>query len=475
MDEIERQQYEAKSSQLRAELKHFEADWANRNGGKKPGRQDIKQNPSIASKYKRYNQIRDILAGKIPPSQSRKRENDEGLAQTPSKRSKPAQTPSNVRTFNVEEGAFDTPSARTLFSPALPTSIGPTPQKNGRILGMFDLLEENDENAPPQDDPVGEGGKIHATPSKKPSSETEDFKLGRTPMSSSKRNMLNTFMTPSRRKEDNPLGARTPNSVAKLQLSTPAFLRRAPMPTVDETGHYVSPAPLRLPRKPLGRSLSSVVASLRKLEEETLDDDLEALQEIENETSSSGTMKQAKSAPKAQAEILKPDSQAQQLLGGFDDEGLYDSPTEEGKGRDGQPLRVYKKKGQKRTTRRVNMKPTKAKRPQQTLEGKGGDEDGEGKDDDEVVPETQFDPNKPIDGLPEVDSDSDFDSSGAEDKAQDEKKPTKPAKTVKKEGKIQKAARKVNELAHANFKRLKLRNTGSKGGPGFGSRFRRRR
>ena len=36
-------------------------------------------------------------------------------------------------------------------------------------------------------------------------------------------------------------------------------------------------------------------------------------------------------------------------------------------------------------------------------------------------------------------------------------------------------AKKVNELAHANFKRLKLKNHGAKGGPGFGSRFRRRR
>lgn len=47
MDEDARCRYEAKSSQLRAELKQFEADWASRNAGKKPGRQDIKQNPII--------------------------------------------------------------------------------------------------------------------------------------------------------------------------------------------------------------------------------------------------------------------------------------------------------------------------------------------------------------------------------------------------------------------------------------------
>lgn len=269
------------------------------------------------------------------------------------------------------------------------------------------------------------------------------------------------------------------------------------MPTVDEDGQYTSPAPLRLPRKPLGRSLSSVVASLRKLEEEKLDDELEALHEMENEDISSSVAKPAMPAPKAPPEtekILEPDSQAPQLLGGFDDEGLYDSAPEEGKGRDGQPLRVYKKKGQKRTTRRVNMRPTRAKRPEQAV----GEDDhaaaatgeasvGEGDDVVEIVPETQFElNNKPAaeDG-PGVDSDySDFDDldelneevpKAKKPKAAAAKSKKKDDKDDKEEGKVKKAVRKVNELAHANFKRLKLKNHGSKGGPGFGSRFRRRR
>jgi hypothetical protein len=341
---------------------------------------------------------------------------------------------------------------------------------------MFDLLEEDIENAPPNAELGGNHAKIHATPSKKPASETEELRLGRTPMSSSKRNMLNTFMTPRKRKEDNPLGARTPSSVSKLHLSTPAFLRRAPpMPTVDEDGQYRSPAPLRLPRKPLGRGLSSVVAGLRKLEEEKLDDELEALREMENETDPTPVAKPVVPASKAppQTEILEPDSQAPQLLGGFDDEALYDSPTEEGKGRDGQPLRVYKKKGQKRTTRRVNMRPTRAKRPEQSAGDDAKSEAGEGDGDGEIVPETQFDPDKFVEDLPEVDSGSDFDD--AVDEASEVKVKKSSSNTDKKEGKVKKAARKVNELAHANFKRLKLRNTGTKGGPGFGSRFRRRR
>ncbi|KAI0206638.1 DNA replication/checkpoint protein [Astrocystis sublimbata] len=483
-----RRRYEAKSSQLRSELKQFEADWANRNGGTKPGRRDIKQNPTIASKYTKYNHVRDVLAGKqpatpTPPRHRNKRNSESDQSHTPSKRPRPVWTPTVVRTVNIDaddDGIFQTPSARTLFSPAMPTSIGPTPQKNGRILGMFDLLDENDENQPPVGDAAGKHSRLQVTPSKRPASEMDEIKLGRTPMSSSKRNLINTFVTPSKRKGLDPQGPNTPTTVSKLQLTTPSFLRRAPMPTVDEGGEYMSPpGPLRLPRKPLGRSLSSVVAGLRKLEEEKLDDELEALHEMENESMSPSAPKPAMPASKASADILEPDSQGHQLLGGFDDDGLYDSAAEETHGRDGQPLRVYKKKGQKRTTRKVNMRPTRAKRPQVSTQENTGSEVRQGDNDADIVPETQFDPNRPTESLADIESGSDFVASDAEDEVpgrkQPKKMPQKAANTEKKEGKVQKAARKVNELAHANFKRLKLKNHGSKGGPGFGSRFRRRK
>ena len=384
----------------------------------------------------------------------------------------------------------------------MPTSIGPTPQKNGRVLGLFDLLDENDENVHSQH--KSHDVQVQATPSKKsaPADDNEDdvenVKLGRTPMSTSKRTMLDTFMTPLKPRDGNTgagMGAKTPTSASKHPLfSTPSFLRRAPLPPIGEDdGSYKSPRPLRLPRKPLGRSLSSVVASLRKLEEEKLDEDLEALHEMENESAA------APAAPKPKAhanndgdnsnkpaepttvstapkdKILEPDSQAPQLLGGFDDEAMYDSPTEEALGRDGQPLKVYKKKGQKRTTRLVNIRPTRSRRPQQPS----------AEEEDDTVPETQFDATKPDDdGEPlNLGSDSDFEDDDPEDGDGAKRAPKrgkggdaqKGGEKDKGGNKIKKAARKVNALAHANFKRLKLRNSGSKGGPGFNSRFRRRR
>lgn len=47
MEESERHKYEAQSQDLRVALKQFENDWANKNEGRKPPREAIKENPII--------------------------------------------------------------------------------------------------------------------------------------------------------------------------------------------------------------------------------------------------------------------------------------------------------------------------------------------------------------------------------------------------------------------------------------------
>lgn len=435
--------------------------------------------PYTALAYKKYNKVRDILSGKIPPTHKTanppKRRAEPPTVRTPSKRSRQAETPSKVRVTNVEAVDLATPSTRRLFSPVAPTSIGPTPQKDGRILGLFDLMS-NGEQTPSK--PASEGAKnpvtIDATPTKRKASELDDesdnIRLGRTPMSSSKRAMLDTFLTPLKKRDIN-AGTKTPQTVRKLEFSTPAFLRRAPLPPVDENGGYKSPEPLRLPRKPFGRGLSSVVASLRKMEEEHLDDDLDALREMEA-GDAPAPVKPSAAAPSA-ADVLVPDSQGPQLLSGFDDEAQYDSGPEAQVGRDGLPLKVYKKKGQKRTTRKVNMRPTRTKRPTAQAEGTVSD-------DDEVVEETQFNSTALGDSDPlDLSSDEDLDDSGNESASERAKKRSKATKAGKdkkeKEGKVKQVVKKISATAHANFQRLKLKNYGAKGGPGVNSRFRRRR
>ncbi|KAH7322788.1 DNA replication/checkpoint protein [Stachybotrys elegans] len=461
MDDSEKALYEAKFNDLRADLKKWENEWAKTHNGSKPGREDIKRNDDIAQKYKDYNKFRDIIAGKIPPpkseSQLRKRKSPRA-EETPRKRSKPAETPSNNRTSRGDE-LMSPAISRKLFSPSAITSLGPTPQRDGRVLGLFDLLVEKELGTPSRKDgkTPDRRSQIQATPSKR-SSGGEDA-LGRTPMSASKRQRMD-FLTPLKKRHEN-VGTKTPTSVSKLQFDTPAFLKRHSLPTVDENGDFDAPAPLRLPRKPLVRGLSEIVASLREAEREDLDDEMDAMLEMEQE------MKNIQKKPQPQASAPKEDhvqaaaeSQTQQprLFGGFDDEGMYDSPVEEDKGRDGQPLRVFKKKGQKRTTRRANMRPTRTKRPA-NVAPKGGEETDDD-DDDGIVPETQ------PDGLGAHDAGS---GSEYEDALPALRKESAPASKPqeKKEGIVKKAARKVNALAHANFKRLKLRNNGAKGGLGM--------
>lgn len=334
------------------------------------------------------------------------------------------------------------------------------------MLGLFDLLEDGVTAATPsrrQNGGVAETpSRTHATPSK-PSS-TLDVqvtpRMGRTPMSDSKRQYLNNFMSPLKNRDNN-VGAQTPS---KMHFETPKFLRRHTLPTLDENGDFDKPAPLRLPRKPLGRGLSEIVASLRRDEEDKAEEDLDALREIEAEELGQPIPKKAP----AKENVEVDDSQLPQLpLGGFDDEGQFDSGPDDGEGKDtnGQPLRIYKKKGQKRTTRRVNIKPTWNKRP--TTTAQENVDSG-----DEVVPKTQFDDDAPF-GADENDVSS---ASEDEDKKKKASKKRKTApKDKKKEGPVKKAARKVNELAHANFQKLKLRQGGAKGGPGHNSRFRRKR
>ncbi|KAL7928764.1 DNA replication/checkpoint protein [Trichoderma chlorosporum] len=471
MDETLKREYEARAQKVRADLKQWEAGWAKTHGGKKPGREDIKNTPVIAQKYKDYNKLRDIIAGKLapPPDTSTskqkhdKRKPDGVPVGTPMKRAKHAETPSKLAP-NGEEYMNSPAVSRKLFSPAPVTSIGPTPQRDGKVLGLFDLLVEREFKSPLKG--PSQPASSLATPSKRRSNLFEDAtaNLGRTPTSISKRKLFSTPM----KKRDGQNMAATPTSVSKLQFDTPAFLKRHSLPTLDENTTFDAP-PLRLPRKPLVRGLSEIVASLRKVEEEQLDDDLEALREAEAEAEieSRGPIqvpvKPQKPEPKQ--DILEPDSQAKQLpLGGFDDEGMYDSPTEDAVDRDGRPMKIFKKKGQKRTTRRVNMRPVRTKRSTNLAEASQSDAE---EDEADTIADTQVRA-----GRSDVAGESDAEF---EDQDEDDTADTTAKKPAKQEGVVKKAVRKVNQLAHANFHRLKLRNHGAKGGPGYNSRFRRRR
>ncbi|KAM0665850.1 hypothetical protein ACQRIU_005194 [Beauveria bassiana] len=475
MDDRTKASHEQKSNQIRAILKKWESDWAAGHGGSKPSRQDIKDNPTIAAKYTEYNKTRDILAGKIsaPPSNEhapnlKKRRADRPPTETPLRKNKYAETPMKRRALD-EDQYLSTPAiSRRLFSPAHVTSIGPTPQRDGKVLGLFDLLmgkelgtsSKNGTNDPPP--PTIRGRRRiadDATPSRRRRSEDEASALSCTPMSSGKRHELRAYTTPSKvRDAGTDAEVRTPTmgSVSKLQFDTPAFLRRHTLLAPDEAAAFGTPAPLKLPRKLPGRGLSEIVASLRKVEDDKLDDDddMAALREAEAaERVSAWSVTAPRAEPAAAAttkesDILAREREAQHiLLGGSNDEGMYDSLEDaDHSALHGQPQLMYKKKGQKRTTRRANMRPAITDRPTERLD-----------DSLDVVAETQLDKQENIDSEYE-DADS-----------------TESKKQPVKEGVVKNSVCKVNEPAHTNFRRLKLRNKNMKGkSGGFSRRFGRR-
>ncbi|CAG8950920.1 hypothetical protein HYFRA_00003137 [Hymenoscyphus fraxineus] len=506
MQDQEKAEWTEKSVAIRAELKIWERTFAAENNGQKASREDIKKHPEIAAKYKEYNKLRDIISGKIPPPkpeplhQTPRKRKHEGRETSSSKR-QIIQTPSRgvINPWDVDP--YDSPSVvRNLFTPLKKTAIGPTPQKDGQVLGLFDLLAED---VSPSKSDTGKNGTappIQATPRRSKSHQDVSLKHSRTPASTSKRRMLDAFATPLKNRDLNGQGSKTPSSVSKLHFATPSFLRRDSqrihLPPVDENEQGpISPQMVRLPRKPYVRGLSSILAGLRKQEDDVADEELDILREMEMEMENKPApgKDNPKPAPKAvpkpipanitEDEILVADSQPGFPLGGFDDEAQFDSNPEEettNLDRNGQPLKVYKKKGQKRTTRRVTMKPTRTKPSSKAPADFDSDDELAGHHPSDTIPETQnADPDEGegfADSARNFASDDEQSEYTASEGGTRYRRPNQTkTKVMGKDGKIRRVAKKVTAAAHQNFKRLKLRNSGAKGGVAHNSRFRRRK
>ena len=388
-------------------------------------------------------------------------------------------------------------------------SIGPTPQRNGHVLGLFDLLTPSSSTSTPSKRrsllPISSNSVV--TPvrlrptrdDKKPqNTASPSGKRTRSPSSASRTSNANGFLTPSKRRIVDvgytPEAAK-PVSVLRYD-DTPAFLRRdsqrfSQSQQLRETDNHVeddvfswSPVAVRVIRpQPAGRGLSALVKGLRDMEEAKLDDELEMLREMEGQGEDDHES-QAKVVPK----VWVKDSQVPDMPLGPDGEGESEREDLEGlktagEDRSGRPVKIWKKKGQKRTTRRVTIRPNTAKwKPEQ--EWKGGKED-ESEEEVVAVGETQI-------GTPALDvqaeeaeefqTDDDgahediADQGGQQSRAPGEQgMQIKRSKSPKKEPLKEKEKKKkvVNAAAHTNYRALKIRSKKSKG-KGSG-RFGRRR
>lgn len=299
---------------------------------------------------------------------------------------------------------------------------------------------------------------VAGTPSK-PAPASSDHAFSKTPQSVGRRFFLDAFVgTPLKRKrEEQDIGA---SSSKRLNSNTPAFLKRSfPMASIDEEG--AEPPAARHPFKKRGlvRSLSSIIQGLKKQEDERMDEEWDILRDIEEEQEDGGADKR-----KEPSKVIVQDSQAAEMPLGPDQAPLSDV-EEAGEKETGR--KPWKKKGLKRQTRRVNMKPVlhRAKKADEVDEFDASEA--------EIVPETQL-----AEQTKEGADDGDGSESNGEKDKSTKRKPTAkkpPAKEKDKEGKeaSKKKPRKVNPDAHANFRKLNIKNKNSKAN-GRGKRFGRR-
>lgn len=265
---------------------------------------------------------------------------------------------------------------------------------------------------------------------------------------------------------------------------------------------------VRMRTKPAGKGLSALVRGLREMEEERLDEEMELLREMEGGSAPAtkitvaSALARKKNQPTDANDVFVRDSQAPDMQLGPDGD-FHDSESEgdelEGMGRDGKPLRVWKKRGQKRSTRMVVMKPSRAKwKPEPKWKGGKDDDDEE----EEMVPETQLVSTFPVGGGerddllgPDEKGDEEHPTEFEADhpSSEEEAKNTKKRKNGNKKsnqagkrvaasasasvlavteegGEKKKKKKKVAATANPNFRALKIRNKNSraKGGKRFG-------
>lgn len=252
--------------------------------------------------------------------------------------------------------------------------IGPTPQKHGRVIGLFDHLSPR---------PIGFSQRLAVEPAE-------------LPRGAEKRSAEKAF--------------KHEKTTARSPLKTPSFLRRQELQLdPGSTPRRLFPA---LPK----RGLSTLINELRQLEDEEEDEGMAVLREME-----------------ASLDNRPPDDRAQ-------------SPSEKDEKAELNDEKVkWKKKGLKRSHRRVIMRPTTKR----------------------AAPDTKSMEAEKVVAADDDDSDEYINSA---DEAADElaaQGKTAPPPQTQPTGKVKGPAKRPGGVSQ-NFKSLKLRNSGAKGGSRFG-------
>ena len=346
-------------------------------------------------------------------------------------------------------------------------ALGPTPQKNGAVLGIFDMLPAETPSKGEVTTLVATAALVSVTPSKATKRTPSELDSSRTPQSSSKQRFLEAFIaTPLKRKRDGGDESRCTPSTAKRQYATPAFLQRSfSLSRINEASEDIAAAGPPTKKRGLVRSLSTIIRGLKKQEEERMDDEWDILNELEAEER--GEERPALDRHK----VLVADSQAAEMPLGPDqgDETAEDSGDDDPGALDanGNPRKVWKKKGLKRQTRRVIMRPVMHKAKTVSLDV------DDGKGDRETIVETQ-DRGEAVDIFAEheIGSDEEVEADSKRLKKQKASGPQDSKSGDAKTGHCGGSKRKAKPQV-LNLCKLKIKNKNSKAN-GRGGRFGRR-
>lgn len=415
LDTPRRASLNERSTSLRASIKDWERRFAAAHDGKKPSKSDIKANAEIAAKYKEFQKLGDVLAGKLGVE----------ALQPPRKKQKPDTvrrrlydlTPHKPKIAIAEPhpsriDPYDAPPSAT--PKRFLREIAPTPQRDGKVLGLFDLLSNSGGSSGSKNTPSSntkkrkadalaeaDGNIVAQTPSQKRIATGEDIlqhlgsvnemgasaakKFGRTPASENKKFMLNHFFaTPSAIRYANMVGdvkitdmERTPlrnlvlgRGSAERQKdqstvphdTTPVFLRRSHsfkerLASAKPGNEAVSPSAVRKGPSTL-RQYRSAHKPLSQIVRDLQNAATQGSQVVENDDYNDDDDDDAMEAMREMETDVQVQETQQQELSDFEGQGESDID-------DAKPLpekeRVWKKKGQKRTTRKSNMKPAMMK------------------------------------------------------------------------------------------------------------------
>jgi DNA replication regulator SLD2 len=402
---------------------------------------------SPAESYKEYNKLRKKSAPSQQPQIDTRAKNDESkvLKERPANVASATPKKSNKTVNKLSPLPERTPAH-------VRTALGPTPHKDGQVLSIFDMVPNGTPSRNGQQSTAPLDDVISATPSKPAASASREL-FSRTPQSSGKRYYLDSFAgTPLKRKREGELD--TPMTV-KRQYMTPMFLRRSTsLATVQEDSQASGVSRQPLKKKGLARNLSTIIQGLRNLQEDQMDDEWDILNDVEGGEGGQGVPKIFVEDSQAAAMPLGPD----RITESADDEAVTDPGALDAEGK---PRKVWKKKGLKRQTRRVIMRPVMHK-PKKATEVEEGDSE---EDENHVVGGTQLD--EPDEEFGDDDHEERHDSQQSQHESQRKGTKKKQSKPAKEEGK------KVAADAHANFRKLKIKNKNSKAS-GRGKKFGRR-